>query len=50
MRHLVIVMPHADAASTECSRCHLTLFVYSGCRIGVRHDDYRVPHLKTIIY
>ena len=45
MRLSVIVMPHADAASSVCNQRYLIFLVFSGCRIGVRHDNYREPQL-----
>ena len=42
----VTVMPHSDAASSACSLFRLAYRVFSGCRIGVRHDGYRLPGLK----
>ena len=45
-RRSVTVMPHSDAASSVCSLFRLAYRVFSGCRIGVRHDSYRLPGLK----
>ena len=45
-RRSVTVMPHSDAASSVCSLFRLAYRVFSGCRIGVRHDGYRLPGLK----
>ncbi len=28
----------------------MMLIAYTGFRIGVRNDDYRVPHWGTVIY
>jgi hypothetical protein len=44
MRLSVTVMPHADAASSVFNQRHLVFLLFSGCRIGVRHDGYREPH------
>ena len=45
-RRSVTVMPHLDAASSACSLFRLAYRVFSGCRIKVRHDGYRLPGLK----
>ena len=45
MRLSVIVMPHRRAASSVCNQRYLIFLVFSGCRIGVRHDNYREPQL-----
>ena len=47
MRLSVTVMPHADAASRKQQEHQMTLIKNTGCRIGVRHDGYREPHLKN---
>ena len=44
-RRSVTVMPHSDAASSVCSLFRLAYRVFYGCRIGVRHDSYRLPGL-----
>ena len=44
-RRSVAVMPHSDAASRVCSLYRLKSRMFSGCRIGVRHDNYRPPGL-----
>ena len=54
MRHSVIVIPHSDAESSVIQCMQLASFcafsVFSGFRIGVRNDDFRVPHLTLILY
>ena len=50
MRHSVIVIPRSDAESSVCSQRHFMPLMFSGFRVGARNDNYRVPHLKTIIY
>jgi len=47
VRLSVVVIPRSDAESSVCNQRHLTFLMCSGCRIDVRHDDYRVPHLST---
>ena len=44
-RRSVTVMPHSDTASSVCSLFRLAYRVFYGCRIGVRHDGYRLPGL-----
>ena len=45
-RRSVAVMPHSVAASSVASLQHLAYWMFTGCRIGVRHDSYRLPGLK----
>ena len=48
-RRSVTVMPHSDAASRVHSLYRLMSRMFTGCRIGVRHDGYRLPDLQQDI-
>ena len=43
-------MPHSDAASRVHSLYRLMSRMFTGCRIGVRHDSYREPRLSLVAY
>ena len=43
-------MPHPDAASRVCSLYHLPSWKYYGCRMKLRHDGYRQPVLKQVVF
>ena len=46
----VTVMPRADAASRIHEQRQMTQAANNGCRVGARHDGYRVPRMKAIQY
>jgi hypothetical protein len=41
-------MPHGGAASRKHKEQQMTLAAYTGCRIAVQHDNYRVTRLRPI--
>ena len=45
-RRSATVMPHSDAASRKHTGHQSVQAAYTGCRIGVRHDNYRPPGLR----
>ena len=48
-RQSVTVIPRSDAESSVCSLHHFTPSVFSGFRVGARHDGYRPPGSKLHI-